>query len=66
VGGARGEVVVAPVDVALSQAVVVQPNLVLVLKKRANIVKDRLFGLPVNIVPPNTVRRGTFLSDRRP
>ena len=64
VGEARGEVLVAPVDVVLSQTVVVQPDLVLVLKEREDMVKDRIFGPPdlvVEIVSPNTVRRDTFV-----
>ena len=59
-----GEVFISPVDVILSEATVVQPDLLFVSKGRLDIVKDRIFGSPdlvVEIISPATVRRDTVV-----
>ncbi len=54
-----GRVLVAPMDVTLADHSVVQPDLLLVMQERANIIGDRVQGAPdllVEILSPSTAR----------
>ena len=58
----KGDVLISPVDVILSDTVVVQPDLLFVSRERMDVVKDRVFGPPdlvVEIVSP-----GSYHHDR--
>ncbi len=58
-----GEVLTSPVDVILSETVVVQPDIVFVSEKRKDIVKERIFGSPdlaVEIVSPSSYYRDRY------
>ena len=59
----KGEVLISPVDVILSDTVVVQPDLIFVSKERLTIVKDRVFGPPdlvVEILSPGSYHRDRY------
>ena len=62
---ALGEVLPAPFDVILSEAVVVQPDIVFISNDNLkNIKRGRLFGPPdlvVEIISPATIRRDTVV-----
>ena len=52
-----GEVLTSPVDVVLSDTDVLQPDLLVVLKERSDIVKERIYGPPdlvVEVVSPTS------------
>ena len=58
-----GEVLISPVDVVLSTATVVQPDLLFVSKERLGMIKDRIFGPPdlvVEIVSPTSYVRDRY------
>jgi len=58
-----GEVLTSPVDVVLSDTVVVQPDIVFVSEKSKDIVKDRIYGSPdlvVEIVSPSSYLRDRY------
>ncbi len=58
-----GEVLISPVDVILSDTLIVQPDIVFVSEKRKGIVKERIFGPPdlaVEIVSPSSYYRDRY------
>jgi Uma2 family endonuclease len=66
---ALGRVLVSPVDVVLDEpkALVVQPDIVYVAAARANIIRDRIWGVPdlvVEVLSPGTRRRDTLFKRR--
>ncbi|MFN3976216.1 MAG: Uma2 family endonuclease [Aquificaceae bacterium] len=58
-----GDFYLSPVDVVLSEDVVVQPDIVFISKERLDIVKEKgIFGAPdlvVEVVSPSTFKRDT-------
>ncbi|MFN7064760.1 MAG: Uma2 family endonuclease [Aquificaceae bacterium] len=58
-----GDFYLSPIDVILSEDVVVQPDIVFIFKERLDIVKERgIFGSPdlvVEVVSPSTFKKDT-------
>jgi Uma2 family endonuclease len=60
----RGEFIVSPMDVILSEEIVLQPDLLFVSPERSHIVRDRVFGAPdlvIEILSPSTTDRDRFV-----
>ncbi len=61
--GSLGLILPSPVDVILSDFIVVQPDLVFISKENKDIVKDRIYGSPdlvVEIVSPTSYYRDRY------
>jgi len=60
-----GEIYYSPIDVVLSEDVVLQPDIVFISKERMEIIGEKaIIGSPdlvVEIVSPNTIRRDTVV-----
>ncbi len=61
--GDKGEVIISPVDVVLSNDVVVQPDVIVILTENKGIIGDRIYGSPdivVEVVSPNSYTRDRY------
>jgi Uma2 family endonuclease len=59
-----GEVIVSPMDVILSDEIVLQPDLLFIRNERLGIIKDRVEGAPdlvIEILSPSTSDRDRFI-----
>jgi Uma2 family endonuclease len=60
----RGEVILSPMDVILSVHTVVQPDLLVVLRRRSSIVRDRIRGAPdiaIEVLSPSSLERDRLI-----